>query len=69
MDDDRVPRHTVAQVAGQLKRPVQTIRNLVSEHNLGRLINPRMRLLSDADIEILKTVLHDGPGRPPKTSE
>lgn len=69
MELSEVPRHSVAHVAGLLQRSGSTVRHVAVEHQIGTLVNPRMRLFSDADIERLKQVMHDSRGRPPKSAD
>jgi hypothetical protein len=64
MDLAKVPRYTVAQIAGKLKKTTNAVRHAAKRHDIGTLSNPRLRLFSDADVIKLKAVLHDGRGRP-----
>ena len=64
MDLSEVPRHPVAVVAGKLKRTETAIRHLAVRHGIGTLLNSRLRLFSDADVEQLKAIVKAGPGRP-----
>ena len=45
---------------------VTTIRRLAKNHNIGTLLNPRMRVYTHGDIALLRDKYQGGPGRPRK---
>lgn len=58
--------YTVTEAAAVLGRAPVTVRQLAERHGRGRLVNPRLRLLTAADIEFMRALK---PGRPPRQRE
>lgn len=55
--------HTTAQAARELGVSPQLVRRLAARYNLGTLVTPRLRLLSDADLDVMRR-RETRPGRP-----
>lgn len=59
--------YTTAEVAEMVGCKQRTVQRIVKDFKLGRMLNPRMRLLSAADVEVVRENSHEGPGQPKKT--
>ncbi len=59
------PLFTIPQVAAMLGRPAVSVRQVAQRNGLGRKLG-RDRLLTAEDVETLRKLLHDRPGRPRK---
>lgn len=57
-------QYTTAEAATKLGVAACTIHRHAVKLGLGRLITPRMRLLSEADVRKINLVVRDGPGNP-----
>lgn len=61
--------YTVTEAAKQIGCKPVTVRRWAVELSLGRLITPRMRLLSTRDIATIKARVQPGPGQPRKPKD
>ncbi len=59
---------TVAQAAKKLRMSVSLVTDLCAKHGIGIPVNARMRLLSAADLERLKTCRDPKEGGRPQSS-
>lgn len=57
---------TVSQVAERLGCKPVTVRRAAVRLELGTLVTPRLRLLTEADVPKIKAAIHAGPGQPKK---
>lgn len=58
------PRHTTAEAAAILGLPQEKVRKAAERRGLGTLKTARLRLLSDNDLEQLRSTMREGPGNP-----
>ena len=53
---------TTAEVAEMVQRDPRTIRMHATRYNLGVLYTPRLRLFTEADVEVLREIIAQGRG-------
>ena len=53
---------TTAEVAEMVQRDPRTIRMHATRYNLGTLYTPRLRLFTEADVEVLREIIAQGRG-------
>jgi len=55
---------TVAQVSAEIGASPRTVRRICQTHGMGVAVNPRMRMLTAADVERIRRLWHGAPGNP-----
>lgn len=61
-----MPDYTTAQAAAELGVSQVWVRKLSERHNLGRLVTPRLRLLTQRDLGVLRQMIGKPPGPVPR---